>query len=337
MRTIVLSMLLGTALLVTAAIYAATSDGGHRMLLYVDNSLGDDISVIDLGTLKVIDTLRVGNEPHGLCAPADGRRLFTTIESEKNLKTIDAASGKIVDTIPLTGRPNQCAATPDGRYVGVPIRDGDSVDIVDTALKKVVKTLPVKTPHNCFNSGNNNDMYVSSMGSNEIDVIDLRTMNYSAKIPVGGIPRPYAVSTDEKILYIALTNLHGFAVADIPSRKVVERVELPPAPPLDCPLEVNTPTHGLALTPDGRQLWITSLADSGVYVYDLGTRKTSPMIHVGKCPNWIAFSPDGRYCAVSDSDSDDCSIIDARAQREVARVKVGKGPKRVLVLNAPTH
>lgn len=322
----------GIALLTAAAMHAA---GGARMLLYVDNSQGDDLTVIDLAALKVVDTIKVGNEPHGLCAPADGRRLFTTIESEKNLKTIDTITGKILDTIPVTGRPNECAATPDGHYVGVPIRDGNSVDVVDTVQRKVVKVLPVKEPHNCFNTGNNNDLYVSSMGSHEIDVIDLKKMAYSARIPVGGIPRPYAVSNDERTLYTALTNLHGFVIADIPGRKVVERVELPPAPPLACPLEVNTPTHGLALTPDGKQLWVTSLADAGVYVYDLAAKKTSPMIHVGKCPNWIAFSPDGKYCVVSNSDTDDCSIIDAHTHREVARVKVGKSPKRVLVVNVP--
>ena len=126
----------GAALLAAAAMNAASSDGGARMLLYVDNSLGDDITVIDLGTLKIVDTIKVGNQPHALCAPADGRRLFTTIESEKNLKTIDTVTGKILNTIPVTGKPNECAATPDGRYVGVPIRDGDSVDIVDTMLKE---------------------------------------------------------------------------------------------------------------------------------------------------------------------------------------------------------
>jgi YVTN family beta-propeller protein len=323
------------AITLTAAVNAAAADGGARMLLYVDNSLGDDISVVDLGTLKVVDTIKVGNQPHALCAPADGRRLFTTIESEKNFKIIDTLTGKITATIPVTGKPNECAATPDGRYVGVPIRDGDSLDIVDTQQKKVVKVLPVKMPHNCFNAGNNNDIYVSSMGSNEIEIVDLKKMDYSARIPTGGIPRPYAVSTDEKRLYTALTNLHGFTIADIPARKVIERVELPPAPPLDCPLEVNTPTHGLALSPDDKQLWVTSLADGGIYVYDLVTRKTSSLIHVGKCPNWVAFSPDGKYCAVSNSDTNDCSIIDAHTQREVARVKVGKGPKRVLVVRVP--
>ncbi len=103
----------------------------------------------------------------------------------------------------------------------------------------------------------------------------------------------------------------------------------------NCLLEVDTPTHGLALTPDGKQLWVTSVADGGFCVYDLSTRKTSPMIHVGKCPNWVAFSPDGKYCAVSTSDTNDCSIIDADTHREVARVKVGKGPKRVRVVKVP--
>ncbi len=319
--------------LISSGSYAAS--GQARMLLYVDNSLGDDLTVIDLGTMKVVDTIKVGAQPHGLCAPADGRRLFVTIESERNLKTIDTASGKILDTIPVTGRPNECAATPDGRYVGVPIRDGNSVDIVDTRAKKVAKVLPVKVPHNCYNAGSNSELYVSSMGSNEIDVIDLKRMDYSARVPTGGIPRPYAVSPDGNTIYTAITGLHGFVVSSVPGHKVVERVELPPAPPLDCPLEVNTPTHGLALTPDGRQLWATSLADGGIYVYSIGARKTSPMIHVGKCPNWIAISPDGKYGVVSNSDDNDCSIIDVRTEREVARLKVGKGPKRVLVVRVP--
>jgi len=320
--------------LVAAAIHAAPAGGG-RTLLYVDNSLGSDLTVVDLATLKVAGTIPVGEHPHGLCAPADGRRLFVTIESEKNLKTVDTVTGRVVDAIPVTGRPNQCAATPDGRYVGVPIRDADRVDIVDTIGKRVATSLPVRTPHNSFNAGNNNHMYVSSMGDSEIDIIDLTRMAYSARIPTGGIPRPYVVSGDEKTLYTAVTKLHGFAIADIPARKVTGRVELPPAPPLDCPLEVDTPTHGLALTPDGKQLWVTSLADGGVYVYDVAMKATSPMIPVGKCPNWIAFSPDGKYGVVSNSDSNDCSIIDVRTRRELARVKVGKAPKRVLVVNVP--
>jgi YVTN family beta-propeller protein len=300
--------------------------------LYVTNSLGNDITVIDLATFKVVGDIKVGKEVHGICAPADGHELFTTIESENNLKVIDTGTDMIVATIPLTGRPNQCAATPDGRFVGVPIRNGNSVDIVAPAEKKVVKVLPVKVPHNCYNAGNNDNLFVSSMGSHEINMIDLKKLDYAAKIPVGGIPRPYAVSKNEQRMYVALTDLHGFVIASIPEKKVIRRVDLPPAPPSTCVLEPNTPTHGLELAPNGRDLWVTSLADSGVYVYDIATRKLSKEIHTGACPNWITFSPDGRYCAVSNSGSDDCSIIDTRSRYEIARVKVGKGPKRLLAV-----
>jgi YVTN family beta-propeller protein len=39
--------------------------------------------------------------------------------------------------------------------------------------------------------------------------------------------------------------------------------------------------------------------------------------------------------AVSNADSDDASILDARAQKEIARVKVGSAPKRLLVIEVP--
>ena len=323
---------LGVLALFLGAVAAAPAGS---MRLFVTNSLGDDITVIDLGTLKPIQTIQVGEHVHGICAPADARTFFVTIESENNLKTVDARTGRILGAIPLTGRPNQCASTPDGRFVGVPIRDGNAVDIVDTAAKKVVKTLPVKVPHNCYNSGTNDALWVSSMGGHEIDRIDLRKMEYSARVPTGGIPRPYAVSKDGSTLYTAITNLHGFEIANVAAAKVTATVNLPPAPLLDCPLEVNTPTHGLELSPDGRRLWVTSLADGLIYVYDTETRKAVGHVAVGKCPNWITFSPDGKYGAVSNSDTNNASIIDAATLKEAARVPVGKGPKRLLALDVP--
>ncbi len=314
---------------------AFTAANAASMRLYVTNSLGDDVTVIDLSTLKPVQTFKVGTAVHGICAGADTHTFFVTIESEKNLKVVDARTGHILATIPLTGDPNQCAATPNGHYVAVPIRDGNSVDIVDMQAKKVVKTLPVKVPHNAYNSGSNDVLWVSSMGDNEIDRIDLRTMSYSAHVKTGGIPRPYAVSKDGNTIYSAITDLHGFVVASTSEAKVVAKVELPPAPPENCPLELKTPTHGLELSPDGRRLWVTSLADGLVYVYATASRKLLGHVAVGKCPNWISFSPDGKFACISNSDTNDASIIDTATLHEVARVPVGKGPKRLLALSVP--
>ena len=109
-----------------------------------------------------------------------------------------------------------------------------------------------------------------------------------------------------------------------------------PGPPRPRKFETpDTLTHGLALTPDGKELWVTSLLDDCIYIYDLQARKITGRLDTGDGPNWIVFSPDGKYGCVSNTDSDDVSIFDAREHRALARVKVGKVPKRLVIGSEP--
>ena len=154
------------------------------MKAYVTNSLGDTITMIDLNTLKEAGTIKVGKRVHGVCAPADGSKLFVTIELERTFKVVDTATNEVTATIALPGTPNQCASTPGGHFVGVPIRSGDSVAIIDIRLGKIVKVLPVSKPHNCYNTGSNDVLYVSSMGDNQIDrarVLEVRIQSPPAE------------------------------------------------------------------------------------------------------------------------------------------------------------
>jgi len=309
------------------------------LLLYVGNSMGDDVSVVDLTSLKVIGDIPVGKHVHCVALTPDGRRLFTTSEVDHTLIMSDTGTHKIIGTVKLPGKPNHCAVTPDGRYVTVPIRDGDSVAIVDVNQQKMVKLLPIKEPHNSVNMGSNRYMFVSSMGSHEIDVIDLEKMDYSAHIPVGGRPRPFVISKDGRTMYVAVSDLHGFNIVDIPEKKVTQRVEMPsehPGPPR--PREFETPdtdTHGLALNADESEIWVTSLLDDCIYIYDLKAKKVTARLNTGDGPNWVVFSPDGKFACVSNTDSDDVFIFSVKERREVARVKVGKVPKRIAISSLP--
>ena len=311
---------------------ATSAASSQKIRLYVDNSEGDDVSVIDLKTLNTVNDIRLADKVHGLAIQKDGRRLFATIESDDTLRVVDTATNHVIATINLTGRPNQCAVTPDGHYVAVPIVDKDAVDIVDVQQQKVVKTLPVSKPHNAFNAGSNRYLFVSAMGANQINVIDLTTMTYSAKVAVGGIPRPYVVTPDGRTMYVALTDLHGFMKVDVVSGNM-QRVAMPSEnqTPKQRPFEPsNTLTHGLALAPDGAELWVTSLLDNSLYVYEVKANKITGRVPVGDGPNWVTFSPDGKYVCVSNTGTNDVSIIDVRTRREVKRVKVGKAPKRLV-------
>ena len=330
-RKLVLGALCAVAM--TGNAQAAT-----RSLLYVANSQGDDISIIDLATQKVIKTLKVGPIVHGVCAQADGRRAFATIESENSLKVIDTKTNTVTDTIALGGRPNECAATNDGRYVVVPLLAPANLSVVvDVAEKKIVKSFKTVHPHNCFTpeGGSNTIVYCEERDAYRIHRIDLAKMEITNEVKVAGDPRPFAITKDEKTLYTALSGLHGVAVIDIP-HETMSQIALPPMPWMACKVEPpNTPVHGVGLTPDGKKLWITSVSDAGIYVYDIASKKLGKKITVGACPNWISFSADGKYAGVSNADTDDASILDVKAEKEIARVKVGTAPKRVLVIEVP--
>ncbi|HEY4077011.1 MAG TPA: hypothetical protein VGM26_08770 [Rhizomicrobium sp.] len=319
---------------------SAATAAEARSILYVANSQGDDITVIDLPTQKVITTLKVGPIVHGVCAQGDGRRAFATIESEHSLKVIDTKKNVVTDTIALPGQPNECAATADGHYVVVPLlAPANSAVVIDMREKKIVKTFEVRHPHNCFTpeGGSNTIVYCEARDSYFIRRIDLTKMEITNDVRVAGDPRPFIVTPDEKTLYTALSGLHGFATIDIPN-KMMSQVALPPMPWMNCRVEPpNTPVHGIALTADGKKLWITSVSDSGIYVYDLAAKTLSKKITVGECPNWISMSKDGKYATVSNADTDDASILDAKSEKEIARIKVGKAPKRLLVIEVPEN
>ena len=98
-------------------------------------------------------------------------------------------------------------------------------------------------------------------------------------------------------------------------------------------------------SPDGK--WITYLTKLDPKLFQYGT------LHVAISPagggpakvvtqkfdrmsRWPRFSPDGKYVVVSNAGTDDVSIIDVKSRREVARVKTGKIPKRVVIASVPT-
>jgi len=306
-------------------------------ILYVDNSTDNTISVINVLTQKNIATIPVGDRPHAICVQEDGRKVYTTTEVDYTLKAIDTATNKVVNTVTLPADPNECAVTKDGKYVVVPLRGNNTAVIIDSATNQIVKTLPIKGPHNCATpmGGSNDVVYCEEQRGFDIAKIDLKTMEIADRIKVNGEARPFLITPDQKTMYVALSALSGFARVDVATDMITE-VVLPPTPGNPCTIEPgNTPTHGIALTPDLKKLWITDIPGSGLYVYDVATKKLSEKINVGKCPNWFAITSDGKYVAVTNSESNSVSIIDAKTQKVLAEVPVGKGPKRIDVVNVP--
>jgi YVTN family beta-propeller protein len=321
--------------LAICVLLAAAAPLFGRQILYVDDSGGDDISVVDVATRRTIGSIDVGAAPHGLMASPDGKWLYVSSEGTDRLLAIDTATAKVVWGRPLTGTPNEISISPDGRYVFVPIRSSDHLDVVDTRLRRLVKSIVVgKSPHNTFRSANGKWIYATSMAGSTIALVDIASLSVVGKIPVPGEPRVGAFTSDDRHFYIQLTALHGYVDCDVPARKQLAFVSLPTP---DVPVSPwgYTPSHGMAMRPGDRELWATSVFGGAVDVFSLPGNTLITTIPVGDDPNWITFTPDGKYVFVSNPGSHNVSMIDPNAKREIARIPTGRGPKRVYVAEVP--
>src|SRR5262249_7454248 len=132
------------------------------------------------------------------------------------------------------------------------------------------KSLPVgRAPHNVYCTPDGRWMIATSMDDNKLTVIDIPTEMPAFEIPLPGQPRPLVIDAETRCIYVQLSDLHGFIVVDLASRKVVEKVLLPDAPPSAQPLIPRILSHGIGITPDGTTLWVTSLLDHSVSVFSL--------------------------------------------------------------------
>jgi YVTN family beta-propeller protein len=307
--------------------------------LYVANTDGQTVSVIDLAARKVVREIEVGRHPHGLGVSPDRRRLYVSVEDADAVRLVDTRTDAVTGSIATTGRPNQLAVTPDGRFVYVAIANRGVADVIDTAAGKVVQSLEVgRHPHNCYCPPGAKHVYVTSISERLVREFDFNHGHRLVQtVTFDGDVRPLCVTRDEKRLFVALAGLHGFAWADLMRGRVVERVQRPLPPPEHRSKFAYLDTHGLDLTPDNHELWVTSFIGNGLMVYDVTGSEPQYVttVDVGDGPNWLTFSPDGRFAYSANAGVNSISIVDTAARKAVAEIKVGPVPKRLLEVWVP--
>jgi YVTN family beta-propeller protein len=219
-------------------------------------------------------------------------------------------------------------------YVGI-IQAPGGVDVIDTASMTNVKTLPTKgSIHNAYVTPDGKYVVAGSIAGKTVNVFDAATETPAWTLDMGLGVRPMAFAANPdgstKWIFVQLTDFNGFAVVDFATQKEVRRIQNPDlSPGKQTVPEGSDPSHGMAVTADGKTLVVCSRLNNYLYSYSLPDLKVVGAAELGgKGAGWVTLTPDGKTAYVANPVTNDVSVVDVKTMRETTRIPVGFVPKR---------
>jgi DNA-binding beta-propeller fold protein YncE len=93
-------------------------------------------------------------------------------------------------------------------------------------------------------------------------------------------------------------------------------------------IHVGNGPEGIAMSPDGKEVWAPTRADGGLSIIDVATKKVKETIKLNaKDPNRLQFTPDGKRVVITDEGADEdhegiVMVFDAATRKEIKRFKI---------------
>jgi YVTN family beta-propeller protein len=175
----------------------ANTDGVHgfafvqdRKLGFITNGRADTITVVDLDTLRTVETMKAGGpDPDGIMYAPQLKRLYVSNGHDQSVSAIDPATRKVVATMPVGGKPESLAADSDGR-VFVNVEDKGEIVVMDGKSNKVLahwSIAPCEEPSGLAIDTKSERLF-TVCANNRMMVIDARSGRQVAQLPIGGHP-----------------------------------------------------------------------------------------------------------------------------------------------------
>jgi YVTN family beta-propeller protein len=133
---------------------------------------------------------------------------------------------------------------------------------------------------------------------------------------------PIAITPDDKQVWAVNPDNASVSVLNVESdanQKVAE-------------IEVGQEPNNLAISPNGRTVYVANTVSGTVSVIDAGTREIAATITVGTEPYGLALTPNGSKLYVANARSNDVSVINTSTNRVVKTITgVGDEPRGVAI------
>jgi YVTN family beta-propeller protein len=211
-------------------------------------------------------------------------------------------------------------------------KNANELAIVDPSTMKVVGRVPVGDgPHEVATDGRL--AYVTNYGSqtagNSISVIDLDNVKELKRLDLGTLQRPHGIVIDGGKVYFTAEGTTGKWTNASATRP-------PDLKPPDGFVSSYDPsgesgwgwstgeygTHMLVISKDGKKVFTSNIRSNSVSVFDRTPGFQGTVIEVGKGPEGLDISPDGREVWVAHSGDGGVSIISADTMKVLATFSI---------------
>jgi YVTN family beta-propeller protein len=220
----------------------------------------------------------------------NGPRIYVSDETGGNIDIVDPDAGRVIDRIAVGKRPRGIVLAHDGRRVfvalsGSPI-GGPNVD--ESALPP------------------------ADRAADGIGVVDVATHKLLRKYKSGADPEAFAVSADDRTIFISNEDAGEMSVLDVASGDIQAHVKVGDEP------------EGVTIRPDGKVVYITCEGTNEVYAIDTGAFQVLAKMTTAARPRAVAFTPDGTLGFVTSETGGAVTVIDPARNVVVKTIVVPK-------------
>lgn len=253
--------------------------------VYVTQVGTDSIARVALDSDRVAAAFKVGNGPYDVSFNAAGSLAYVTNLYDQTVGVINTSTQMQTTTFPVAGGAVRVRLGPGETKLYVTLDNGGLV-VLNSTSGAVITTIPLgPVPLNGLTlTSDKARVYVSSVGGSVSEINTVTDMVTRSFTP-GGRPQDVVVGPGDNTLYVA--NEAGWIqVWNLTTWTQTDSIVVPAA-------------FGLALTSDGKQLWVTEAGAGQVSVVDCASRTVVETIAVLGSPRHIAITPDGTTAVVA--------------------------------------
>ena len=305
---------------------------GHRLYVAVPGIRNDlqyggvGILVYDIDTgYKLIKRISTWNyapgeaaeNAKGIAASAKTGKLY--VSTIKRVACFDLITEKKVWEKTYEGGADRLAISPDGKILYIPSLEGPHWNVADAETGELITKIKLDSgAHNTIYGPDGSRVYLAGLRSPLLSVADTKTHTVVNRVgPFSNVIRPFTINGSQTLCFVNVNELLGFEVGDSKTGKMLYRVEVTgyqkgPTKRHGCP------SHGIALTPDEKELWLADSANSSIHIFDATVMppKQKTSLKLRDQPGWITFSLDGARAYPSTGD-----VIDTSTKRIVATLE----------------